>query len=124
MAPSNQSVFQLVALPKESYCTLRFLQQCLQGVKTMQTAKEVPDSVHIPVWPELAVKKVWPHAIRLPGVAERLPDEWDGGTRTDKKFFWGTVLAQHDEWVSSLVNDCTRQRAERAAGRDLPRATI
>ena len=61
MSPSSdQSVFQLVALPKESYCTLRFLQQCLQGVKLMQTAKEHPDSARVPVWPELAVKKVWP----------------------------------------------------------------
>ena len=107
-------------LPKENYCTLHFMQQLLQQVKIMQFQRDTPQNAKVPNWPELAVHKVWEHATRLPGVRPRLPDEWTGGRRTDKGFFWSTVIGQHPEWVQHLVNDCTRQRQERAAARELP----
>ena len=73
----------------------------------MQTKKEAPENITMKNWPELAVRKVWPFAIRLPGVRERLPAEWTGGLRTDKNFFWSTLIGQHEEWVKALVNNCT-----------------
>ena len=79
----------------------------------MQFSREVPENTRVPLWPELAVHKVWDHAIRLPGIKERLPDEWDGGRRTDKTFFWSTVIGQHDAWVQQLIDDCTRKRHSR-----------
>ena len=100
------------------------MQQLLQQLKIMQLQGETPENVRIPPWPELAVRAVWPHAIRMPGVRERLPDEWTGNLRTDKKFFWATVVGQHQEWVARLVDDCTRQRRLRAAAREIPRETI
>ena len=90
----------------------------------MQFAREVPQNVKMSNWPELAVHKVWRHAVRLPGITERLPDEWDGGRRTDKAFFWSTVIGQHPDWVQRLVNDCTKKRRARATAKQLPRATI
>ena len=82
--------------------------------------REAPENFTIPNWPELAVHKVWEHATQLPGISERLPEEWTGGRRTDKKFFWWTVLAQHPEWVQDLVNNCTRQRKLRALAAQQP----
>ena len=79
-----------------------------------QFTNEVPENIKVPLWPELAVHKVWPQAIRLPGVLQRLPDEWDGGRRTDKQFFWTTVIGQHEDWVLDLIDNCTRQRRYRA----------
>ena len=90
----------------------------------MQYQHDTPQNVKIPNWPELAVHRVWAHARRLPGVLERLPDEWMGGRRTDKGFFWSTVAGQHPDWVQHLNDDCTRQRRARAARRVLPQATI
>ena len=90
----------------------------------MQYQHDTPQNVKIPNWPELAVHRVWEHARKLPGVLERLPDEWRGGRRTDKGFFWSTVAGQHPDWVQHLIDDCTRQRRARAARRVLPQATI
>ena len=95
------------------------MQQLLQQLKIMQYQRGTPQNTKVPNWPELAVHKVWPHAIRLPGVRERLPDEWTGGRRTDKGFFWDTVLGQHEAWVKTLVNNCTQQRRRRAAGKEI-----
>ena len=111
-------------MPRAGYCTLRFMQQLLQGEKIIQEQGSTPENPEVPNWPELAVRKVFPHAIRLPGVQDRLPDEWNGGLRTDKKFFWCTVVGQHPAWVKQLVDNCTRQRRLRAAARDMPRETI
>ena len=111
----------MIFLPRPAYCTLDFLHQLLLEEKVVQTQSEVPTSINVPNWPELAVRKVWPFAIQLPGVAERLPDEWTGNLRTDRTFFWGTLIGQHRRWVADLVNDCTRQRRLRAAARHMPR---
>ena len=120
--PPEQTV--LLVDPPRKGCDEVFMQQLLQRVKIMQHQREVPQNVKIPNWPELAVHRVWPHALRLPGVLERLPNEWNGGHRTDKGFFWSTMAGQHPDWVQHLINDCTRQRRIRAAARVLPRQTI
>ena len=83
------------------------MQQLLTGEKIIQTQRDAPQNHRIPNWPELSVRNVYPVATRLPGVLERLPDEWTGNLRTDKNFFWCTVRAQHPRWVMALVNDCT-----------------
>ena len=106
------------------YCTLDFMHQLLQEEKTMQYQTDVPVHPNIPTWPELSVRAVWPEAIQLPGVRERLPDEWTGNLRTDRHFFWCTLIGQHSEWVAALVNDCTLQRRRRAEAKRLPRQTI
>ena len=78
--------------------------------KIMLGKREAPENFTIPNWPELAVHKVWAHAIRMPGVRERLPNEYDGGRRTDKKFFWKVLVSQHETWVMALINNCNQQR--------------
>ena len=78
----------------------------------------------IPPWPELALRRVWPEALKLPGIRERLPDEWRGDARTDRRFFWCTLFGQHKRWVQDLLKDCGDQRRRRAAARQMPRQTI
>ena len=90
----------------------------------MQYQNEVPVNPAVPPWPELSVRRVWDEALLLPGIRERLPDEWGGGVRTDRHFFWCTLIGQHAGWVSALVNDCTNKRRRRAEARQLPRQTI
>ena len=34
------------------------------------------------------------------------------------------MAAQHPQWVQHLLNDCTRQRKNRAAAKELPKETI
>jgi len=51
---------QRIFLPKSDYCTLTFIQQLLTNEKIIQTQRDVPEDPHIPNWPELAVRKVWP----------------------------------------------------------------
>ena len=94
------------------------------GEKVMMTKREAPENFKMPTWPELAVHKVWEHAYQLPGVSDRLPDEYNGGRRTDKQFFWKVVIGQHEAWVSALVNDCAQQRKARAKARVMPPQTI
>ena len=89
----------MLFLPRKEYCTLQFVQQLLTEEKAMQTQIEVPVMATIPPWPELALRKVWPEALQLPGIRERLPDEWTGGARTDRRYFWITLIGQHKRWV-------------------------
>lgn len=65
---------------------------------------------HIPCWPELAVKKIWPLAIRLPGFVDYMPDEYEGGRRVDRTFFWGVLGTLNAEFVQHLVAQARTQR--------------
>ena len=100
-------------MPRRDYCTLRFIQQLLQGVKVMQKQNEAAEDPDVPNWPELAVHKVWKHAEKLPGLLDRLPDEWQGGRRTDRQFFWASLIAIHEGWAMNLIDNCARQRKAR-----------
>ena len=75
---------------------------------------EITANLHVPTWPELAVKHVWPLAIRFPEFVARVPDEWDGGTRTDRTFLFSILFLVSEEFVIQLITDCRVQRMDRA----------
>lgn len=59
--------------------------------------------IKVPIRPELSVEAVWPDAIQIPGVLDHFPDEWQGGRRVDRKFFWFVLCALHQDYVQHLI---------------------
>ena len=73
----------------------------------------VATDLAVPNWPELAMKKVWPMMIKFQVFRLRVPDEWDGGLRTDRNFAWAILYSVSEEFVVELVKDCRAQRSAR-----------
>ena len=59
----------------------------------------VAEDLKIPNWPELAVRKIWVYALKFDEFKRRVPDEWDGGLRTDRTFFWTILFSVSEEFV-------------------------
>ena len=64
----------------------------------------------MPILPELSVGRIWRDAIRIPGFLDFMPDEWEGGRRVDRKFFWMVLTTQHPEWVKHLIKGSREAR--------------
>lgn len=62
--------------------------------------------LRIPVWPELAVSRIWVQAIRLPNFREHMPDEWTGSSKTERTFFWAVLVTLAPEYAEKLIQDC------------------
>jgi hypothetical protein len=84
----------------------------LKGDKALLKATQAC-SIDIPMWEELGVKKMWPTAMEIPGFMDFIPDEWDGGIRTDRDYFWSIVFHLAEGFTVGLIQDCTEQRAAR-----------
>lgn len=70
----------------------------------------------VPIRPELSVANIWPDAIRIPGVLDHFPDEWEGARRVDRKFFWVVLSSLHPQYVQHLITGSRRaRRAHREA---------
>ena len=53
----------------------------------------------MPLWPELAVRHIYPQAMRIPGLNSYMPDEWNHARRVDRKFFWALLSTLHADYV-------------------------
>ena len=64
--------------------------------------------LRIPIWPELAVSRIWPQAILLQNFRAHMPDDWTGNNKTERTFFWDVLVTLAPEYVEELVLDCRR----------------
>lgn len=80
--------------------------------------------IKVPVLPELAIRRVWPDAIRIPGVMNYLPDEWHGARRVDRKFFWMILTTLHPEWVKTMIKGSREARRLHAERQTIPRQLL
>ena len=46
-----------------------------------------------------------------------MPDEWNGGSKTERNFFWGVLVTLAPEYAEQLVLDCREQRINAAQNR-------
>ena len=100
----------------------RHIQKILcQQKKVLPLGKVV--RLWVPHWPELAVEKIWPEAIKIPQFLDYCPDEWTG-TRVDRCYFWGILCTLATEYVTQLVDDCQAQRNENKRLREVPKDNI
>ena len=84
------------------------MQMILSNQKRHLTKGEVR-LLHVPLWPELAVKRIWPQAMLLDGFANFMPPDWTGeNTKTERGFFWGVLSTLAPEYVEALIKDCRR----------------
>jgi hypothetical protein len=68
-------------------------------------------SLRIPPLPELAIKKMWPQAIRHPDFLRYLPDEWGPEYhKTERDFFFAILTTLCPGFMESLISDCYAQR--------------
>jgi hypothetical protein len=84
----------------------------LRKEKEILESAQVPD-FEPPLWEELGVQKIWPMALTVPHFMKYIPDEWEGGLRADRKFFWGILMFLNQDFTLGLVQDCEQQRKDR-----------
>ena len=112
-------------MPKLGYSTTRHHQHVLTDVKRVFRIVEVAQlAQHVPHWPELSVQRIWPLAIQFPLFFQYMPDEYDGGRRVDRGFFWGVLGTLEPEFVRHLVDEARRQRQVHRAARAVPPTLI
>ena len=102
---------------------MHFLQQIVTGRKSYIMLVDIKP-IKVPIRPELSVATVWPDAIRIPGVSDHVPDEWDGGHRVDRKFFWGILTSLHPEYVQHLIKGSREARNAHRALQAVPQQQL
>ena len=107
-------------LPTDGHCTLHFLQQVVRGRKRFLWVTDCRP-IKVPIRPELSVARIWPDAIQIPGVTDYFPDEWEGASRVDRKFFWMILTSLHPEWVKHLIRGSREARNAHRANRVVER---
>ena len=100
--------------------TLHFLQQVVTGRKSYLLIINLKQ-LNVPVCPELSVVNCWEDALRLPGVWDHFPDEWEGCRRVDRKFFWGILSSLHPAYVKELVIGSRNARKLHREQQQIPR---
>ena len=86
--------------------------------KVMREEKLVFDQVQVkvldvPKWPELAVSRIWPEALKMPGFQQYVPDEWlRRGYPVPRDFFYGILGTVATEYTVFLIQDCRAQRVD------------
>lgn len=97
-------------LPKESSCSLRFLQSLLTGTKRAFKLDEVT-VVAVPSFPELSIKAIYEMMANDKEVMMMLPDIVDI-KRINRDFVWRIVYNMRDNWAKKVVHAATQQRAQ------------
>jgi hypothetical protein len=69
----------------------------------------------VPLLPELAVKNIWLQASEIPEFLSFMPNEWTGGKKADRNYFWGVLTALAEEYVVALLEDVRHIRYLRKA---------
>ena len=62
--------------------------------------------MHVPLWPELAIKRQWEQAIQLPEFKDYMPDDWTDLKKTERNFFYGVLSTLNALYVESVIKDC------------------
>ena len=68
---------------------------------------EVRD-LHVPLWPELSIAKIWTEAIKFPGFISHMPSEWKEGVGADRAYFFAILATLAPDYLVNLIEDCRR----------------
>lgn len=67
--------------------------------------------IRVPKWPEFAVNKMWPHAIKSPEFIDFMPSSWGPGHRTaERKYFFKILASVDGDWLWANVQRITQAR--------------
>ena len=90
--------------------TMLFLQGLITQKKQMLFQAGVI-CIHIPLWPELALKKIWPLVNDDPMLCKCLPDiKKDISREVEREFFWTVMRTVKGDYTLALLKDLTSQR--------------
>ena len=87
------------------------MQQILNNQKRYYKTSEVR-VFRVPLWPELAIHKIWAEAIKNPRFLEYMPDSWTANAKTERSFFFAILGTVSPDYVQHLVLDCRQQRIQ------------
>ena len=90
---------------------MNFMQEILLDVKCVFKNSEVK-MLKVPLWPELALMRIWPQAILLPSFRHYMPKEWNGNKKTERTFFFRILGTLAPDYLQSLIADCRKKRDE------------
>ncbi len=81
------------------------MQQILANQKSFFHKNQVRQ-LRIPMWPELAVSRIWGEAAQLPNFRAHMPDEWNGNSKTERTFFYAILVTLAPGYAEQVILDC------------------
>lgn len=100
-------------LPRYGYCTHEHLQKVLGKVKGVISRANCA-SINIPLWPELAIKRIWPLVKDRPKFKFLMPDEYyPDAERVDRDYVWDVISFLYPVWTTTVIEDVRVAREER-----------
>ena len=86
-----------------------YIQQILNNEKKFYRLAEVRKH-KVPLWPELAVHRIWLQAVQHPEFMRYIPDTWTAKKKTERAFFWEILSTLQPDYVEALIKDAREQR--------------
>ena len=68
----------------------------------------------IPLWPQLAIHRIWPLALRIRGILDYFPDEWTDSRKVNREFFFAIICTLAGDWITALIREIREQRENAA----------
>ena len=91
---------------------LSFLQDVMQEKKKLFHRTEIK-VIEEKNWPEFALKKIWPHAVKNPQFFYYIPEGWsldEGGRTPEKAYVWAIICTLEPEFIMWNMNDIWKKR--------------
>ena len=86
-----------------------FLKQVLVEEKELIPIKDV-HFVNVPMYDELAVKRLWPEMNNSPDFMRFFPDKLPKGRLPDRAYFFNVMMTVNPEYTSQLIRHANDQR--------------
>lgn len=86
-----------------------FLKQVFAGDKKLLELKQVK-WIHVPVYDELAVHKIWPLIKEEEKMMMFFPDKLPKGRLPDREYFWNIVNTLNEPYVAQLLKHANALR--------------
>ena len=100
-------------LPRIGYCTHLHLQMVLAKKKGVISRANCA-AIDIPLWPELAIKRIWPLVKDRAKFKFLMPDEYyPDAERVDRDYVWAVICFLYPVWTTTVIEDVREAREER-----------
>ena len=95
------------------HCPLAFLQDLVENKKTIFLEADTRYIV-VPKWPEFAIHKIWPQAMKNKRFRDAMPSSWGSGHRAPERDYVFKVLATVEfDWLWGNVQRIISEREKR-----------
>ena len=80
--------------------------------------------VNVPHFDELSVKRLWPHAKKMPEIMRFFPNSLPKGRLPDRTYFWTILNTLNPEYVRQLIDHAVAARNAAGEAHDEEEAIV